>query len=86
MMGVTWANAAKIHCTHFAGTPTNGHFWRRPTAYGCNLRAVHMPCSSRVLPDQLGAPGRAHKASAIISDLRKLPPVEIEYRYRLAPK
>jgi hypothetical protein len=31
----------------------------------------------------LGAPGRAHKASATISDLRKHVAVEIEYRYVL---
>jgi hypothetical protein len=31
-------------------------------------------------------PGRAHKASATISDLRKRPPVEIEWRYMLPSK
>ena len=32
------------------------------------------------------APGRAHKASATMSDLRKRAPVEIEYRYVLPSK
>jgi site-specific DNA recombinase len=48
--------------------------------------ASSVPAPVQIGWDVLGAPGRTHKASATISDLRKHAPVEIECRYRLPAK
>lgn len=49
-------------------------------------RVLRQIPDGKVVADALRAPGRAHRASATISDLRRRSPVEIEYRYVLPSK